>query len=170
MKLNYREGNVKDVAQLRQLALASYGEFEKILTKENWNMLYEKQQSESTYLNLLKISTCFVCEVDSNIIGVAYLILSGNPTEIFDANWSYIRMVGVEPAYRGNGIAKQLTQRCIEYAKQNGETTIALHTSEMMEAARYIYEKMGFEQVKELIPIFGKRYWLYHLNSASVHW
>jgi len=34
----------------------------------------------------------------------------------------------------------------------------------MMDAARHIYEKMGFKRIKELQPIFGKRYWLYHLN------
>lgn len=61
---------------------------------------------------------------------------SDNPTEIFDADWSYIRMVGVLPDYQGKGIAKQLTQFCIEYAKQSKEKVIALHTSEFMNAAR----------------------------------
>jgi len=164
MKMKFREGTIEDVTQLKKLALSAYGEFEKELTTENWNVLHGKQQSENSYINLLKISTCFVCEVDDNLVGVAYIILSGHPTEIFEVNWSYIRMVGVEPAYRGHGIAKQLTKHCIEYAKQNGETIIALHTSEMMDAAIYIYEKMGFKQIKELQPIFGKRYWLYHLN------
>lgn len=73
-------------------------------------------------------------------------------------------MVAVNPKYRGHGISKKLTQNCIVYATKNGETTIALHTSEFMNAARYIYESLGFERIKELEPLFGKRYWLYQLE------
>jgi ribosomal protein S18 acetylase RimI-like enzyme len=73
-------------------------------------------------------------------------------------------MVGVNPKYRGAGISKKLTQNCIEHATKNGEEVIALHTSEFMDAARYVYESLGFKKVKELDPIFGKQYWLYQLK------
>jgi ribosomal protein S18 acetylase RimI-like enzyme len=33
-----------------------------------------------------------------------------------------------------------------------------------MNAARSTYEKLGFNQVKELEKLFGKRYWLYLLG------
>ncbi|MDX2173612.1 MAG: hypothetical protein SFY56_10845 [Bacteroidota bacterium] len=35
---------------------------------------------------------------------------------------------------------------CIAHAKQNNEKTIALHTSEFMDAARHIYEGLGFNR------------------------
>jgi len=44
------------------------------------------------------------------------------------------------------------------------EKTIALHTSEFMDAARHIYEGLGFIMVKEIPPRYGKRYWLYRLD------
>ncbi len=78
--------------------------------------------------------------------------------------WSYIRMVGVHPHYAGRGIGKQLTQRCIDFAISSDEQVIALHTSEYMNAARHIYESLGFKQMKELEPRYGKRYWLYQLE------
>ncbi|MEL6989906.1 MAG: GNAT family N-acetyltransferase, partial [Bacteroidota bacterium] len=62
---------------------------------------------------------------------------------------------------QGKGIGKMLTQQCIDYSRSNGEKVIALHTSEFMDAARNIYEKMGFKKEKELDRLFGKRYWLY---------
>ena len=89
MELKFREGNISDLKQLREIALASYGEFEKVLTNEDWNDLYSNLNSEASYANLLKIAKCFVCEIDNKIIGVAYLVPSGNPTKIFESDWYY---------------------------------------------------------------------------------
>jgi len=164
MELTFRAGNIADKEQLRELAIISYRQFEEVLTEENWNTLYENLKAESSYTNILKIAKCFVCEIENEIVGVAYLVPSGNPTDIFATNWSYIRMVGVNPKYRGHGISKKLTKECIVYATENGEKIVALHTSEFMNAARYIYENLGFKKIKELDPIFGKKYWLYQLK------
>ena len=73
-------------------------------------------------------------------------------------------MVGVNPNFEGNGIGKHLTQMCIDSAKSLNESVVALHTSEFMSAARHIYEALGFKQIKELTPRYGKRYWLYTLE------
>jgi len=164
MELNFREGNNEDKEQLKNLAIISYGQFQKILTEENWNKFYENLKADRSYTNILNIAKCFVCEIENEIIGVAYIIPSGNPTDIFETNWSYIRMVGVNPKYRANGISKKLIQNCIAFAIENGETIIALHTSEFMNAARHIYESLGFKKIRELDPLFGKKYWLYQLN------
>ncbi len=83
---------------------------------------------------------------------------------MFKAEWSYIRLVGVDPDYRGKGIAKNLTEMCLEFAKKTKEKIIALHTSEFMDAARHIYESLGFKVLREIEPRLGKRYWLYTLE------
>jgi len=62
------------------------------------------------------------------------------------------------------GIAKTLTKMCMDHARQTKEKIIALHTSEFMDAARHIYENLGFKELKEIDPIYGKRYWIYILN------
>jgi GNAT superfamily N-acetyltransferase len=167
MEIIYRQGNISDLAQLKALSINSYGQFEKELTDENWQLLAEKLHEDSSYTTLLKIAICFVCVIENEIVGVAYIVPSGNPTEIFESKWSYIRMVAVNPKYRGHGISKHLTLECIDWATKNGEKTIALHTSEIMHAARYIYENLGFEKVKELKPIFGVKYWLYQLKLEN---
>ena len=48
--------------------------------------------------------------------------------------------------------------------KQSGEKILALHTSEFHDSARHIYESMGFKIIKELEPIYSKKYWLYNLH------
>ena len=163
MNLKFRLGKLEDIKQLRAIALLSYGAFEKELTPENWDKFHKNLDSEDFYTKILQIAKCFVCEIDDKIVGVAYFVPSGNPTAIFESDWSYLRMVGVHPDYQGHGIGVQLTQHCIEYAIQTNEQIIALHTSEFMDAARHVYEKLGFKKIKELEPLFGKKYWLYHM-------
>ncbi|MEJ7673413.1 MAG: GNAT family N-acetyltransferase [Chitinophagaceae bacterium] len=164
MEHRYRIGTLEDKKKLQKLALNSYGQFKEVLTKENWNKMNSFLTAENSYTDLLSKSKCFVCEKRDEIIGMSYLVPRGNPTHIFHKDWSYIRMVGVNSEYGGQGIGKKLTHMCIDFAKETNEKIVALHTSEFMNTARHIYESIGFEQIKELEPIYGKKYWLYKLE------
>jgi ribosomal protein S18 acetylase RimI-like enzyme len=160
----YRTGTTNDIEKIVQLGLNSFGQFKDHLSDINWKKLEAYLVDENTYPELLSKSKCFICAYEDEIIGMAFLVPSGNPTDIFQKDWSYLRMVGVSVKYAGNGIGRKLTQLCIDYAKETNETTVALHTSEFMDAARHIYESMGFNKVKELELRLGKRYWLYLLE------
>lgn len=163
--MKYREGTHEDLLQLMELAIVSWSPFQTELTEENWASLSKVLNNIETFRNLLDTATCIVCETkNEKIIGMAYLVPNGNPTDIYDASWSYIRFVSVHPNFTGNGIGRELTKKCITLAKHNKEHTIALHTSEMMAAARYLYEQLGFKIFREIDPRLGKRYWLYTLN------
>lgn len=164
----YRQGTIKDVLQLKELGIASYGQFAKILAKENWDTLNNFLNNADTWIQLINKAHCFICEDKEELIGMAFLIPSGNPTKIYQADWSYIRMVGVNPKYRGKGIARILTLQCINLARESDEKVVALHTSEFMDVARRIYERLGFIRVREIEPIYGKRYWLYKLDIQSL--
>jgi ribosomal protein S18 acetylase RimI-like enzyme len=130
--------------------------------------LFETISSHKSYSNLLETSECIVCENESKeVVGMAFLVPNGNPSEIYDEKWCHLRFVSVDPNYRGNGIGKKLTELCIESAIENKEQTMALHTSEIMGSARRIYEKMGFEILKEIEPRFGVRYWLYTFELSK---
>ena len=73
-------------------------------------------------------------------------------------------MVGVHPDARGKGIAQALTKRCIDKAKETGETMISLHSAEIMYDARHIYEKLGFKKIRLLDEHYGLKYWLYEMS------
>jgi N-acetylglutamate synthase-like GNAT family acetyltransferase len=119
------------------------------------------------YKDLLQVSRSFVCVADDKVVGMAFLIPSGNPTDLFLAEWSYVRMVGVSPDYSGKGIGKKLTQLCIDFAKKSGEKTICLHTSEVMNTARHIYESFGFSMLKAIPERYGLKYWIFKLDLAT---
>lgn len=157
----YRSATHADIDQLKDLGLSSYGQYASLMTPENRQKLIDNMGNTAMWEELLNIADGFVCVKDQAIIGMAFLVPSGNPWDIFKAEWSYIRLVGVDPGYNGFGIATELTRQCMAAARARHEKTIALHTSEIMPAARHIYEKMGFTILKEIEPRLGKRYWLY---------
>lgn len=160
--MNFRKANSNDLNQLKELGVKSWTQFKSQLTNSNWGNLYKTINDNKTYSNLLQNSECIVCENDrKEIIGMAFLVSNGNPTEIYDEKWCHLRFVSVDPSQRGKGIGQKLTELCIETALENNEQTMALHTSEIMKSARYIYEKIGFKILKEIPPIFGIKYWLY---------
>ncbi len=165
--LIYRTANSSDFDKLKTLGQESYSEFSEVLTSENWIKMNSFLESDDNLTKLINQSTVYVCEKESELIGMIYLVPSGNPTELFQDNWSYIRFLGVNPEYRGQGVGKKLTDLCLEYAKATNEKVIALHTSEFMDSARNIYEKKGFEKTKE-IEFLGKRYWIYLFELETV--
>lgn len=160
-ELIYRSATIDDIPHLQSLALISYGRFAKVL---EWSEMERALSRPELFKELIAGSHAFVCETNSQIVGMAFLVPGGKPTELFPADWSHIRMVGVHPELGGKGIAKHLTQQCIEKAKASGEKIIGLHTSEVMNAARHIYENFGFRIEKEIAQRFGVRYWIYRLD------
>lgn len=165
MKIVFREATGTDLQALKDLAVASWSQFKPKLEKEHWESLYNNIIQDDTYTALLNNSYAVVCVSEKHqVIGMAFLVSNGNPTEIYDDSWCYIRFVSVHPEYGGQGIGRRLTMMCLEKARQNNEQTIALHTSELMTNARHIYESMGFTILKEIDQRLGMRYWLYTLD------
>lgn len=160
----YRRASHDDLDQLNDLRIASYYEFEKSLPQDGWRTLSASLQDKNRLIDVFANSQTFVGETNGKIVGMAFLVSSGNPTTIYPADWSYIRMVGVHPSFRGNGIGKRLTIMCIDEAQKSREKIIGLHTSEVMNSARHVYESLGFKVFKEIDKIFGVRYWLYRMN------
>jgi ribosomal protein S18 acetylase RimI-like enzyme len=170
--LSYRQGCITDLAQMQALAVASYEQYATVLTPDNWQKLHAFLTDEKVFIDLIETSYPFLCISGNTIAGMAFLISSRHPTDIYEAGWCYIRMLGVHPAYTGQGIAKQLITLCIDKAKSLNEKVIALHTAEFMNAARHIYDSIGFTVLKELPLRLGKKYWLYTLdisNHASIN-
>lgn len=166
---HYRMATARDQAAVQALGIISYGQHAPVLGEENWEKLRTVFANDALWHGLLQTSTCFLCTQGEEIVGMAFLLPNGNPWDIFPAEWAYIRMVGVHPQHQGKGIARKLMEQCIAEATRTGEHTLALHTSEYMNAARSLYEQLGFRVLREIPPRLGKRYWLYTLSINNLH-
>ncbi len=123
--------------------------------------------NEEMLTSLLNKSTCFVARNGYQIVGMAFLLPSGNPVDVYEAEWCSIRLVAVHPDFRGRQIAKTLTKACLEQAIVSGEKIMALHTSTMMPAAVSLYESLGFKKLRNIGLRFGQPYFLYTLNLSA---
>jgi GNAT superfamily N-acetyltransferase len=85
----------------------------------------------------------------------------GIATTIPDA--SGIRLLGVDPRFRGSGVGKALTIACIQLARDAGHREVILHTTAPMQVAWKMYERLGFVRAEELdfqqegYPVLGFR-------------
>lgn len=76
---------------------------------------------------------------------------------------SGIRLLGVDPALRNLGVGKALTRACIALAREQGHRQIVLHTTQPMQVAWRLYERLGFVRVADLdfsqsgLAVFGFR-------------
>ena len=57
-----------------------------------------------------------------------------------------LRMLAVEPLWRGRGIGRLLVDACLERARAAGKEVATLHTVEQMTTATRIYRALGFER------------------------
>ncbi len=93
----------------------------------------------------------FVAEEGGQIVGSAgcQLFAGLYPLILAETHrkYGYIWGVYVEPAYRGKGIAKQLTHRAIAYLKSLGCTQAILHASP---SGRPVYAGLGFTDSNEM--------------------
>lgn len=166
-KLTFRKGTAEDRPQLEWLGYLAYGQYKDQLSEENWQLMEQSLDSKANWDQLMARAIPFVCADGEAIVGMAFLYPSGNANEIYPDNWSHVRMVGIHPDYERRGIARRLTTLCIEEARSLGERTIGLHTSEVMNTARRIYESLGFVEIKDLGLRFGIRYWLFRMELGK---
>ena len=61
-----------------------------------------------------------------------------------------VRLLAVAPSARGRGVGAALMNECIHRARTAGATALTLHTTDLMQAAMRLYERLGFERAQEL--------------------
>ncbi|MGL5059934.1 MAG: GNAT family N-acetyltransferase [Microcoleus sp.] len=93
----------------------------------------------------------FAIEVDGVVVGsTSCQLFAGLYPQAFAKEYrkyGYIWGVYVEPAYRGRGFGKQLTQMAIDYLKSLGCTRVILHASP---SGKPVYTSLGFITSNEM--------------------
>jgi putative acetyltransferase len=76
------------------------------------------------------------------------------------ANACEMKRLYVRPAFRGLGLGRMLTESILDQARQAGFACVLLDTLDDMEAARGLYNELGFEDVPPYYfnPIAGAHY------------
>ncbi len=84
----------------------------------------------------------FLAEIAGQAVAKAELMF---PSSEAISQVGYVRRVVVHPAHRGKGLAKQLMQYVIDFARHTGKIdAVDLHVWEGNQAAIHLYEALGF--------------------------
>lgn len=150
MQLLIRKAHFTEYEQIRKKRIASYEQYKNIIPIKHWDMLQKTLSAESEKLPYVNL---FVAEIDSQIAGSIVLFPSKAKAYEWDTSvleYPEIRMLAVDPNFRGNGVGKALVRHCIEVAKEQEEKRIGLHTGSFMVDAMQMYESIGFKRIPEL--------------------
>jgi len=100
---------------------------------------------------------CWIAERAGQRLGAVFLVEQS-------LRVAKLRLLIVEPEARGTGLGRRLVEACVGFARAAGYRKLVLWTQSELTAARAIYERTGFRQVRdERHRSFGKslvgEYW-----------
>jgi GNAT superfamily N-acetyltransferase len=148
-----------DAAAVNRVALAAFEQYRNVY--DDWEALSRGVGATDA---LAAQSELIVAEDHAGEIrgAVAYFGPYAQPrADFFAPEWPIVRMLVVDPAARGQGLGRRLTEECIARARRDGAGVIALHTSPAMAVALAMYLGMGFRLDRAVPDRFGVPYGLY---------
>jgi ribosomal protein S18 acetylase RimI-like enzyme len=170
MTVIIRDALEEECDRVALLAVEAYQEYKPFLSADNWEIMRTNLANIGEVAKVGKLIVATQNKLDqdsdrSDIIGAAIYCPPGHSDpRIFQSEWASLKMLSVDVRHRGRGIGAQLCLECIDRARQDNAEVIALHTSELMLAARGMYARLGFELDIELPPRLGLRYWRYMMR------
>jgi ribosomal protein S18 acetylase RimI-like enzyme len=103
-------------------------------------------------------TTVLVAVEGGRILGSLTLELEGRVRDASDEDHrpldvleAHIRMLGVDPAARGRGVARALMVEAEAIARAAGKSVMTLNTTRRMRAARAMYERLGYRRTEDTV-------------------
>ncbi len=95
-----------------------------------------------------------VAEHEGTIVGTVLLYpprrMKVSRSDSLEMPWPEVRLLAVAPAARGRGVGAALMQECVRRVRKAGGRVLSLHTTDVMQTALRMYERMGFVRAPEL--------------------
>jgi GNAT superfamily N-acetyltransferase len=102
-----------------------------------------------------------VAAVDGVVAGtVTFVGQPGTYAESDDPDASWIRMLAVDPAFRGHGVGAALVDWCVARARESGRARLVLHTTDRNRDAQRLYARLGFDRSPDLDRVSKRGRWL----------
>ena len=147
-RLLIRNARSDELDEVSLLLKDAYQQYENFIRPEAWKSYLEDIMDVRSRLGK---SDLIVAEVNHRLAGCVTLYLNGAQSlpEVWHRDSSVLRLLAVHPAYRDQGIGRALMEECIRRCRQAKVAAIGLHTTDAMDIARKMYERMGFVRVPE---------------------
>ncbi|MTE13954.1 bifunctional helix-turn-helix transcriptional regulator/GNAT family N-acetyltransferase [Nocardia aurantiaca] len=108
------------------------GEYEALVAKivADWLNSHDPQRERA-----------WIAEYGGAPVGCVYCMRADDAT-------ARLRLLLVEPSARGLGVGSALVDECLRFAAEAGYTEMVLWTNSVLDSARHIYQRAGFELVE----------------------
>lgn len=142
-----REAALSELAEIETLIKTAYREFKPLMPPAVW----QHWMGNITETLRAPGGIVLVAERDGRLEGAVSFY--PDAAQAHQGKWpagaAAIRLLAVLPASRGRGYGVRLTEACLRRARELKVGTIFLYTGTFMDAARHIYEKLGFKRAPE---------------------
>ena len=148
-RFSIRDARDDERAAIRALTLAAYAEYATLMAPTAWAGL---RQAVLAGLDAEGALERIVATQDGELLGSVMLYSpSANAygDAVAGAHWPELRLLAVAAAARGQGLGTALVEECMRRARRAGASALGLHTSESLQAAIRMYERMGFVRAPE---------------------
>jgi ribosomal protein S18 acetylase RimI-like enzyme len=145
--LEIRNARPSELTEVSFLLRDAYQQYENCLPPDVWKYYLEDIMDVRSRLDA---SELIVATVGGHLAGTVTLYsdilrLQGDWLN----GWASIRLLAVHPANRRLGIGRALMEECVCRCRERSVSVIGLHTTEIMDVARKMYEQMGFVRAPE---------------------
>lgn len=148
ISLRIRDARPEELDELSLLIRDAYQEYERLFPSLAWKSYIRDIMDVRSRLG---IADLIVADLDGWLVGAVtlYLDASRSGHEGWPAGWATIRILAVHSTHRRRGAGSGLMEECLRRCRDQGVTTVGLHTTEAMGVARRMYERMGFIRMPE---------------------
>jgi predicted N-acetyltransferase YhbS len=149
--VHIRDARPSDRSAIEAVTLSAYQEYA-MLMSAHWEGY---RQNIVATLAAVEPAAQIVAEREGEIVGAVLLyprgaVIAAPGGGAFTLTAPEVRLLAVAPAARGRAVGAVLMNECVRRARQSGATAVTLHTTDVMQAAIRIYERMGFLRAPEL--------------------
>ncbi len=142
-----RQADPTELDEIEALVKTAYREFQPLFPEQVWYAWMDNIKATVHSAT----GVMLVVERDRKIQGVVKFY--PDAAQAFLGHWpqgaASMRILAVLPESRGKGYGILLVRECIERGRALKIPTIYLYTGTFMQAARHIYEKLGFRRTPE---------------------
>ncbi len=148
MEILIREARPVELEAVESLVIGAYREFQPLFPEKVWVawMANIRQVIRATAGILL-----VAADKQGTIHGAVKFYPDAGQAAL--GSWpkgvASMRILAVHPASRGRGLGRLLVQECLRRARDLKVPAIYLYTGVFMDAARRLYESLGFERAPE---------------------
>ena len=166
--LTIRDLRPEEFGALGQLMVEVYSQLEGFPTPEEQPRYYALLARIGSFADKKDARVLVALSAEGELVGgVVYFgdmaEYGSGGTATAEKQASGIRLLGIHPRFRGLGAGRALTEACIQLAREAGHAQVILHTTQAMQVAWRLYERLGFQRSVDLdflqqeLPVFGFR-------------